>query len=68
MKGSRPSPAHPTLEVALAVTAVRSLELGVTAVTATQCVQLHSQLLGEATGSEPQQTRLWEAVGSFEGN
>lgn len=68
VKGSRPSPAHPTLEVALAITAVRSLQLGVAAVAATQCVQLHSQLLGEATGSEPQQTRLWEAAGSFEGN
>lgn len=68
VQGSRPSPAHPTLEVPLAITAVRSLELGVTAVTATQRVQLHSQLLREATGSQPQQMRLWEAAGSLEGN
>ena len=68
VKGSRPSPVHPTLEVPLAITAVRSLELGVAAVTVTHCVQLHSQLLGEATGSEPQQMRLWEAVGSLESN
>lgn len=68
VKGSRPSPAHPTLEVPLAITAVRSLELGVAAVTVTHCVQLHSQLLREATGSEPQQMRLWEAVGSLESN
>ena len=62
------SPAHPTLEVPLAIAAVRSLALGVTAVTVTQCVQLHSQLLREATGSEPQQMRLWEAAGSLESN
>lgn len=68
VKGSGRSPAHPALEVPLATTAVRSLELGVAAVTATHCVQLHGQLLGEATGSEPQQMRLWEAVGSFESN
>ena len=67
VKGSRPSPAHPTLEVPLAITAVRSLELGVAAVTVTHCVQLHSQLLREATGSEPQQMRLWEAVGGWGG-
>lgn len=39
------SPAHPALQQPLAITAVGSPGLGVTAVTVTQCVQLHSQLL-----------------------
>lgn len=38
------SPAYPTLQEPLAVTAVGRLGLGVAAVTVTQCVQLHSQL------------------------
>lgn len=38
------SPAHPTLQAPQATTAVGSLELSITAITVTQCVQLHSQL------------------------
>jgi hypothetical protein len=44
-RGLNLSPAHPTLKVSLAITAVGSPGLGITAVTITQCVQLHSQLL-----------------------
>ena len=62
------SPAYPTLQVPLAVTAVGRLGLGVAAVTVTQCVQLHGQLLGEAKRSEPQKMGLWEAAGSLESN
>lgn len=47
---------------------MRSLELSVIAITIAQCVQLHSQLLREATGSEPQQMGLCEAVGCLESN
>lgn len=68
VKEPRDSPAYSTLKVSLAVAAVGSLGLVVTAVTVTQSVELHCQLLREAKCSEPQELGLWEAVISLECN
>lgn len=66
----RPSPTHPALKLPLAAAAVhvQILELGVTAVTITQSMQLYSQLLREAPSSKPQVMGLLEATLSLERN